>query len=698
MSKEYLQGKMGTGLRAVWVGEKTTTSFAVYVLVRNMSSTAYNYIHDTTATNVGTLLDNLTNVKVRVKNVTTGGFGTGTDPSGNWTISNLEDDPLVYRDVNGDVILDSTQWYGLRVRRFEFTGLTPGTSYTMEPFTDAVNATSQSLGTLRSFTFEVSTLRTNFLAGVHYSCDNQRMQTDPSADINIGYGGETWWDAANIHLDGACDLCISNDDMSYARGVGSSPVDSDMINWIDPISVTSDDSATTLAQDYINGSRIRDCSLNVEEQSTYDTYALTEGIFNTLLNPVCIYMGMKASIESTDAGDHVGLQNNSNLHFSESGPNTSDAFIIDYNSSNTSLTTVKPSDSDTVNSVHGGLNNDPVRDPYSETSGTFYDNFKIDVETSATQLLNHKVLYEYLLARQVGPATNTVAWRDSFTAHAEFGTTLAADPYIAKGFWRKREHPLVDIFYTNGLYHSDPTTLAGLYNQPLSYPIPTNICPPPTINIDPNSNKSLGEEQKLWLETEIASSTKDFIIIVSGDPMQKLLSDSTDWEADNEWGPYGQPDGMGSKSTAELNSLMQNLVTNNPNKGILILTGDRHTTAMTNDQDNILQLVGVQGWGPALREFTATNDGSFVAQYPGWQPATRSNGTPIVTPRAMSRFVVTPDKLYAYNIEAMVGNNLSSDVGYFEKGGTEWKFTTRSDHNFQKAIVTIGNLTALRTI
>ena len=145
----------------------------------------------------------------------------------------------------------------------------------MEPFTDAVNATSQSLGTLRSFTFEVSTLRTNFLAGVHYSCDNQRMQTDPSADINIGYGGETWWDAANIHLDGACDLCISNDDMSYARGVGSSPVDSDMINWIDPISVTSDDSATTLAQDYINGSRIRDCSLNVEEQSTYDTKALS---------------------------------------------------------------------------------------------------------------------------------------------------------------------------------------------------------------------------------------------------------------------------------------------------------------------------------------------------------------------------------------------------------------------------------------
>ena len=122
MSKEFLQGKVGTGVRAAWVGEKTTTSFAVYVLVRNMSSQAYNAIHDTSLNNVGTHLINTTNATIGCKNITTGVDVpvTGVD---------LTNDPLVHSDP------DSRNWYGLRIRRFNFTGLKEGTNYTVEPYT-----------------------------------------------------------------------------------------------------------------------------------------------------------------------------------------------------------------------------------------------------------------------------------------------------------------------------------------------------------------------------------------------------------------------------------------------------------------------------------------------------------------------------------------------------------------------------------
>lgn len=692
--KQFLSGKCGTGIRAAWVGEKTTTSFAVYVLVRNMSSEAYNYINDTTLQNVGLQLDKTTNVKVRVANTTTGTFATGTDASGNFYIPNLEDDPLIHRDSNGDVILDSTQWYGLRVRRFEFLGLTAGEPYNMSVFTDAVVGNDPSTGRVSSFNFEVKTLRENFFCGMSYGCDLSRWVGE-SGLLYQSFGDKHQWDdIAEISMNGGADIVFAQDDIKYTltQSQASGSSGANFKYFEDPPGISSD--LWVAADNWCEGPDLRDCSLNVEEQSTRSSYALVSEIIGIILSPVVLYCGMKASIESTDAGDHAGILNNTNIAFNEAY--YANAMNIDYGEN--SYNNVKPLDTDTVNWLNGGANNDTVRDPYSVGPGTFYNNFKEDLETTAQMRLNHKLVYEYFLGRATGTqtATNSSTVPEIFSAHPEYGTTLSVDPYILKPYYRQREHPLVDIFYLNCQYHSDPTYFAGLSYDESYSSFPGNTAPAPSVVKDPAENKTLGNEQRSWLEAAIQNSTKDFIIIACGDPLQKVLAEGDHLSLDGSFSEYGQPDSIGSKSRKELNDLIAHLTANSPDKGILVLTSDHHTTCMTNEQPNILQCMSIIGRSNALRPFTAPVQG-FVGQYPGWLPV-HTNPTAVDQPRGVSRFVVTPDAMYAYNIEAMIGNNLSSDVAYYEAGGTEWKFVARSDHNYQKVIDTNYKLTALRSI
>lgn len=671
MSREFLQGKVGTGIRAAWPGEKTTTSFAIYVLVRNMNSTAYNYIHDTALANVGTQLDKTTNVLVGCKNIT-------TDQSGNTTIADLANDPLVWADASGNA-LPSTQWTGLRIRRFEFTGLKPGTEYTVEPYTDAVNSTDPATGKLASFQFQVRTLSNDVFSGVHFACDNHKHR-DASDNVGVELGGkEEWFDMAEIMASFGADITVSQDDMGYASEAAGNPIYSGVENWLDPTTVTGDTSPSSIIK--LQAVDIRDSSLNVEEQSAaWDhEYALVAHFFHALLHPATLSLAMRSSIESTDSGDHLGCLNNCNFHISDGA--YAPAFAVDYgclDGSTGDWTNAKPSDSATVNWLQGGSGDASVTDPYNAGSAC-YANTQADLGVCGTMTLNHKLLMEYFFGRATGvQAESTTDWRTLYSDHPLGASGLGIDDYVGRAIWRKREHPLVDMFYLNTTYFSDAAGLRVAWLDDSSTGLPTNLAA--ILKMNTATNKTFGDAQRSWLQTQVAASTKDFIIIFVGDPLQQV--DPLKQSTPIAFSEYGQPDSVGAKSTTELNTMMTALEATN--KPILILTGDHHVCAMSNEQSNILQCVSLGTWiNAGRREFSVTTSG-FTGQYDAER-------------MGFSRFVVTPERMYAYNIEISPGNPLGSDVAYIDAGDTQWQFTNRSSHQHRRTVVADG-LAALQVI
>lgn len=687
MSKEFLQGKVGTGVRAAWVGEKTTTSFAVYVLVRNMSSQAYNAIHDTSLNNVGTHLINTTNATIGCKNITTGVDVpvTGVD---------LTNDPLVHSDP------DSRNWYGLRIRRFNFTGLKEGTNYTVEPYTNTVTANNPSIGTLKSFQFEVRTLSSSVISGMHYGCDKFRWASESEPNgMYLGFGDKpSWFDCADVQHDLNVDICVSQDDMMYSISSVNGP-ETNKLNWLDPSSLTSDTADN--AEFYITGGRIRDAVLNVEEQTTDFQYGLVGEFFSAMLAPAPLATAMRASLESTDAGDHLATLNNTNFNIADDkfGLNTAtnpsadnqppnSAFLVDYGLNNLSGT--KPTDTSTVNYLHGGSGSASVSDPFNPSTAC-YNNTITDLQSMATMQVNHKILMEYFFGRTTGVQEDgSASYKNLWTEHPLGVSGLNIPAYAGSGFWRKREHPLVDIIYLNTGYHADYCG-NGIGDTPLNNPW-TNLRAYPATN-----NETVGPVQKAWLINQVQNSTKDFIVIFCGDCVQPVNQAPDGSPGNAAGGIYGQTDGWGQTSRTEMISTLESLqaVTN---KGILVLTSDHHTTCMTNtntDQtvghSNILQLLSVTGWGGALRRFTS-NDTGFVGQYTDFEPANDRN-----SPRGISRFIVTEKEMVAYNIEAMIGNNLNSDVAVFKKGADRWVFEDRSTHKYFKSLAIGNGLASVKT-
>lgn len=630
MAKEYLQGKVGTGIRAAWVGEKTTTSFAIYVLVRNMSTQAWNNIYDASGNGIGLNIDKTTNVTVRVTNLTTGGFADNADASGNITIADLESDPLVWADASGNA-LPSTDWYGLRIRRFAFTGLSAGAEYSMQVFTDAVNAHAPddvNSGRCRQFSFNVRTLKSNFLAGASMSCDGRKWVDNANVWYAPNGDKPTWFDLQEKLSSNGCDIFVCQDDLGYDDGLGALGDD-----YIDPVSLTSD--VTYAANQNITHAMINTAVLDVEEvASTFDAsgnltdaddYWLVQCFMRALVHPPTLIMGMQASIESTDSGDHLGNRNNSNFHFVDLG--TSDPDIDRYTTDVAGLET--------------------------------------DLEYVGQESLNHQLLLEYFFGRATGatpPATDSV--RAQYSNHPNYGGSLALDDFIFQPNYRKREHPLVDIFYLNCTHYSDVGGDGTFYSGTAGYP---------TVAGSAN-NKTLGTEQLSWLTTQLAASTKDFIIIMTGDPLLPVLSLAT---AGSEAARYGQADSIGYKSATELASVIAALQATG--KGVLILTGDHHCQAITWNGDNLLQGIA-SAPNPAIRPFEQLGTG-YVGQ------ATDSGAETVA---GFIRFVVTPGRMYAYVVELSSGNPLGSSAAYFEAGGSVWRFIPAAAYSYDH-VLGMGN-------
>lgn len=617
MSKGYLKGRVGTGLRAAWVGEKTTTSFVIYVLTRNMSSAAYNYIHDTSLTLVGTRLNKTLSVTTGVRNIT-----TGADESA--VIADLENDPLVWSDA------DSKNWIGLRIRRFEFTGLKSGTAYTMEPYTDAVSANDDTQGRLASFQFTVKTLSADVLTGANYACDLNRWATDSYARWDDLGQKPTWFDIQEKLANLGNDMTVCQDDLEYS----DSPAVEGQENWVDPNTVTGDTitayTSWPTAQ-LTAGELWAGATLNVEEQATTYTadFMLVAWFFRMILHPATLINAMQSSMESTDGGDHAAMKNNTNFHFTDGYTN----LLLD------------------------GTYSDSY-DAY--TSGGA--NFKTDLETIGTMTLNHKLLYEYFFGRATGAIPPAILnWRAMYSEHADFGTTLSLDDFIAKPIYRQKTHPLVDIFYLNATYYSDTSAfLSG------SAPYPTVAAP--------SVNKTLNTAQNDWLATQIAASTKPFIIIFCGDPLLKVDADLSL----STFG-YGQPDSMGEKSNTELNDLITVLQAET-GKGILVLTGDYHAAALSWDGGNIVQAVAVAA-NLILRPFSGEYS-NFTAQHNAGM--------------GFNRFVVTRNRMSVYTVEISDGTPVGSDVAYFNAGDSQWTFQSRAGHSYNKAVATGNGLAALQ--
>jgi len=669
MSKDYLKGKCGTGLRAVWIGEKTTTSFAVYVLVRNMSTDGYNYIHDTALTLVGTRINKLTNVTVGVRNIT-------TDTSGNTIIADLENDPLV---VTGN----STAWYGLRIRRFEFTGLEAGREYTLEPYTDAVSANDPTQGRLASFQFKTKTLSNDHFSGMHFSCDLRKWINSSNFMWDALGQKESWFDVAERCMELGTDTITSQDDMDYSEQSG------DGYLWIDPITVTSDTTARAITDD-LSGLTSRDAVLNVEEQcTTYATdYYLVYLFFRALLHFPTMVCAMQSQLESTDSGDHLGTLNNNT--FSLGDPKLFDALVMDYGVQSADVTTGPyVADSDTTNWLQDPAGVVTPTDPYTRT-GTALANLKTDLNSLGTMTLKHKQLMEFFFSRAVAQPESETYVRPQYSALTDYATELTLDAYIHASHYRKREHPLADMFFLNQLYTSD---CAAFMREIITgkdvalNPVSNSWAAYPSLCANVNQTRTMGQTQEDWLLNSVAASTKPFIVIYSGDPML-TVQDGADGD------PYGQWDSIGQKSTAELNRIIAGLeaaVDANSNvQAVLILTGDNHAPLMCSNNGNILQLMAASPTA-ILRQSEQTGVG-FIGQYTNPDIEPTNAGLSI----GVSRFVITENRITAYNIELSSELPLSSDVAYFDKGDTKWKFKNRSSHTYEKVESLRSGLSSLR--
>lgn len=672
MSKEFLKGKVGTGIRAAWVGEKTATSFAIYVLVRNMSSTAYNFIHGTSLTGVGTQLDLTTGVTIGAR--ITGGADLSV------TGVNLLNDPLVYSDA------DSKNWTGLRIRRFEFTGLSENTEYEVTAYTNAVTATDPTTGKLAEVTWKVKTFSNTVFAGANFSCDNSKFGDVSSNGERVqGWlGQDSWYAAADHIINLGAEIMVCQDDMIYSKHFNQTQIP-DIDKWADPINLTTD--TVDVDNIKIGGVPTRDCELTTEDAlvGTYlNGYGLTGQFFLALLHPATLSMAMRIGVESTDSGDHLALMNNCSFYLGEDTPTSeyADALLVDYGGSDKTFLSVRPTDDANTHWLHGGSTDVAVPDPYDSVSQVpAYANIKTDLNTCSVMTRNHLVLMEYFFGRATGvTAMDTDSWRPCYSTHDEFGTTLALDPLAAKNIWRKREHPLVDIFYLNLTYYGHQGNYNGFAGgDPDNKTFPTNYR---VVEFDRTVATRLGAEQKAWIEAQVAASTKPFIVIYTGDPFQRVNPTN-----EFDFGDFGQPDSIGQMARAELESLMTALQATG--KGILVMTGDYHSLCMNREQPNILQLLSVTGWGPALRPFTVDTQTlyGFTGQYDHNLAPDSYN---IMKQRGFNYFKVTQNRMYAYNVRMEWGHPLASDIAYFDRTGTEWKFMQRDATTFTQAFE-LGN-------
>lgn len=628
-SKEFLQGKFGAGIRAAWVGEKTTTSFAIYVYIRNCTAVAFNAVNGTSLT--GNLaVDSTSNVTITVTNNTTG------KSAPTQTITDLTDDPLVWTDA------DSRNWTGLRVRRFAFEGLEPFKNYSITVETSAITTHDVAAGKIKTVTWNVRTLAAGHISGFSWGCDFRRWDTD---DVDPLLGNEkTWFKWLDKILAAGNDISVCSDDPHYLSSVGLTWHNS----YADPISLTSDSVHESLGRYF--GKKLSLCELTTEEQITgiyEDAHSLVGEFFSVLLQPACLATGMLSTLEMVDGGDHLAVPNNGTMSF---GDDIDDAFLITYDASG---------------------NTD-----YYATGGA---NFLTDLETMATMNKNYMVLMEYLFGRAVGPPPSGETYTKAIFNKTVTGQgTPTIDSFITKPIFRKKEHPLVDMFHMNCMAYSDPAYY-GFSVGTAAYPVAG----------DRTENKTIGDIQRAWLVSQITASDKPFIIVFCGDPLLMVdenNSNSIDIDFFDEPGSngiYGQSDGMGQKSRTERDALVAALKA--IDKPILIMTCDHHCAAM-GSEDNLTQVVCCGLHGGSRRNYSK-NETRFTGVYTQGEVG-------------FARFVVTEGRMYAYvvTINDEVGDPLNTDVAYVDKGSSNWQFLKRAEHKYSNANGLGSGLAILETM